>query len=113
MLQYSQLFALTTALFTSWMSSPVLAYDWPRMDFDMDPVAAIFAGFCAVLFVLLLGSLITLGLFKEEQKRESMYHSAWAGDEEDDDDVEPFVSEDEMPQIGADAEAETTDVKAN
>ena len=109
---FTHLLPLTTAFLTTAIGSPVLAYDWPRVDFDMDPIAMIFAGFCAVLFVLLLGSIITLSLFKEEQKREAMYHNAFAGDDEDEE-IEPFVSEDEMPRIGADAEKEAAEVQKN
>lgn len=97
------------AYYASTLGFIVLAYEfgWPRVDFDMNPVAAGFAIFCAVLFVFLLGSIITISLFAEDRKRDAMYHSQWADNKEEDDfeddDIEPFVpdSDPALPSVSA------------
>lgn len=96
------------------MGAPVLAYEfgWPRVDFDLDPIAIVFGVFCIVLFALLLGSLITLSLFHEEKKRRTMYHSEWKRDDGStgegasntrvpsrDAASKPFVSESALPKM--------------
>jgi hypothetical protein len=90
----------------------VLAYEfgWPRTDFDLDPVATAFGIFCAVLFVLLIGSLVTLSLFREQEKRGAMYHSEWVDSAASsaraegtsvEEGAEPFIPDASVPRVSA------------
>lgn len=78
------------------------------VDYDMDPMAAGFAIFCAVLFTLLLGTIITLSLFSEDKKRAAMYQSEWVDQEQEvampeaeEESIEPFISDPDTPAISS------------